>query len=149
MAATEIQHEREGQLGRREESKVYLLSSACTHHQQCTPTMPIPPATCPSVSQNHAIPGNAHPLVQRYAPVKPKNASRLRTLFALRITFWSQCSKSTLHPCQETRTPVTFFPHFPHYGRSPFSYLLLRSPFMYRLIDSILLPPLCSPRPVL
>ena len=33
------------------------------------------------------------------------------------------------------------FSHLPLYGRSPFSYLLLRFPFMYHLIDSILLPP--------
>ena len=50
--------------------------------------------------------------------------------------------------CQETRTPVTFFPLFSYYGHSLF-YLSLHFPFTYYPIDPILLPPSCSSWPVL
>ena len=51
--------------------------------------------------------------------------------------------------CQETRTPVIFFPIFSLWTLSFFSYLPLHFPSTYCLIDSILPLPLCSSWPVL
>ena len=51
--------------------------------------------------------------------------------------------------CQETRTPVTFFLIFLIMDAPPFPISCYIPPFMYCLIDPILLPPLCSSWPVL